>query len=245
MKRTIGKIGLGLAGAVAAVGLMSAGVQTADAQLELLPAPPGGSGVANPAVSPIVSGTYAGDYSYSYYVGVQWTGSSSYSLQLSNSTANPNYFSLAFNDYVSSSGYTNTPTTFATNFFSPAATNNVATQNDWTPSYNNGVITLTFTGANPITVTSSTSGPAGTYESVAALGEFTFISSIGPGSTPEKLFNSSIDEVTNTGSFYTIVTQGTNAIGPALPLPAAFWPGLLTLGGMAVVGGLRMRRRTV
>ena len=49
----------------------------------------------------------------------------------------------------------------------------------------------------------------------------------------------------NTGSFFTNVTEGQSAIGPALPLPAAFWPGLLTIGGMAVVGGLRMRRRTV
>jgi hypothetical protein len=30
-----------------------------------------------------------------------------------------------------------------------------------------------------------------------------------------------------------------------LSLPAAFWPGLLTLASMAVVGGLRLRRRIV
>lgn len=245
MKSTLGKLGMGVAGAVAFAGLMSAGIQTAQAQLELLPAPPGGSGVSNPTVSQISGGAYNGDYSYSYYVGVQWSGSSSYNLQLSNNATNPNFFSLEFNDYVSSSGYKYAATSFASNAFLPSATNNVNTQGDWTESYVNGVITLTFTGSTPITVTPTSSGPSGTYASVAMLGEFTFISSINPSSLPEKLFNSNINEVNGSGNFYTNVGYTTSAIGPALPLPAAFWPGLLTIGGMAVVGGLRMRRRTV
>ena len=34
-------------------------------------------------------------------------------------------------------------------------------------------------------------------------------------------------------------------LGSAVPLPAALWPGLLTLTGMAVVGGLKYRRRMI
>ena len=124
---------------------------------------------------------------------------------------------------------------------------NVDTAGAWTPTYAGGVLTLTYTGANPITVLPSTGTASGsTYPSEVVLGEFTFQSNIGPSSSPEHLFTSSINEVApNTGSFFTNVTEGQSAIGPALPLPAAFWPGLLTIGGMAVVGGLRMRRRTV
>ena len=65
MKNTFGTIGLGLAGAVAAVGLMSAGVQNANAQLELS--------------APVVTNdaTTSGVYDWTYTVSLQPTGATS------------------------------------------------------------------------------------------------------------------------------------------------------------------------
>lgn len=48
---------------------------------------------------------------------------------------------------------------------------------------------------------------------------------------------------TGTTSEAILLTPVASPLGSAAPLPAAVWPGLLTLVGMAIAGGLKMRRR--
>ena len=234
MKYTFGKIGLGLAGAVAAVGLMSAGIQTAQAQLELVPAPPGGSNIDNPTVKQIVNSS---EWSYTYTLGAVWTGSGN--LVLSTSGPDSNFFSMLFPGYVANSvSWAAAPST--------TGYSNVDTSTSWsTPTVVGDLLTFTYDNSSTtVTITPSASPPSGSVSAPVLLGQFTLDSTIGPSSLPQQIFSSSINEYTSNG-FFAPVTESQSAVGPALPLPAAFWPGLMTLGGMAVVGGLRLRRRAL
>jgi hypothetical protein len=230
MKNTFGKLGFGLAGAVAAVGLMSAGVQTAQAEFTLLIPP-----------SPVITVDSGNPNLY------DWT----YDLTLGGASpaASGSYFEFAL---PANSGYTG----FAFNL--------TGGNSDWTiTQYNSGYYgKATYQGSTLAAGSSlgsftiiTTDGFHGTYATPTS---FTVTSSAGDPSTYQ------VNAVTNgTGTdFASLINPGTstadystqgvvvpditgNVPESPLPLPAAVWPGLLTLAGMAVVGGLRLRRKAV
>ena len=226
MKNTFGTIGLGLAGAVAAVGLMSAGVQTAQAQLELQPL--GATtfpGNGNPAVS--YNGT---NDTYTYNLSLVNPSGSADNLLLT-STTSAGYYQGTF----SISGFVNY---VAGSFVQSGG----PTGQSWSLNYTStpDTLTLDYTG------TDITASPGTTV----SLGEFQFNSTSGPSAIGN--YSSTVTQTDPSGTpagydGYSSAVQVPNSsvVAAPLPLPAAFWPGLLTLGGMAVVGGLRLRRRTV
>ncbi len=290
MKSAIGKIGIGLAGAVAVAGLMSAGTPSAEAQLELVPASGGTGSSANPQYSP-GTGSATGDWVYTYSLAIVNPNGGSV-----NFTASPNGTLGSLNPVVTGTppggvadpgGYANSAfqiqdfygyDSSAQGSLDPLGQKNssvfgstsVSTAGSWdlvdtgstlnvywvgdTASgsgagyYNGSTMSKTPTGSGGYT--SMTVKPGNSGNNTVYLGLFQFASTFGPGNLtipPIYNFNSSLNvATTSTG------TGGTRTIGnpqqvdvPSLPLPAAFWPGLMTLGGMAVIGGLRLRRRTV
>lgn len=241
MKNTFGKIGLGLAGAVAAVGLMSAGVQTAQAELVLVPA---GSivypGNNNPYVTydGIING-HAED-TYTYDLGLEAPNGATTSggqavLLTSESTGGytQGTFTIAgFTGYDAS----------AQAGLAAFGTGGAAGQS-WSSTYSStsSALTLVYTGSNI-----SANAASGTI----FLGEFQFNSVYGPsvvGTYSSNATQTTNGTVTNNDPIGPVSVQVPNisTVAAPLPLPAAFWPGLLTLGGMAVVGGLGLRRRTL
>ena len=244
---------MGFAGAVAFAGLMSAGVQTAQAQLELVPNPGGSGSLANPQVS-----ATSGGYNYTYYMGIVngATNATVFTLSnLDNGAATPgstasdglnysgagytgsilnNFFQISdFNGYVSDA--TNTANWGTYNgATTPTGTTIQLTANDWTLVQTGSTLTMYYIGPNLQVSPGNTD----------LIGAFTFKSTIGPGSVPRNNFDSTINNG-GAGTQPPVINVNTGVEVPSLPLPAAFWPGLLTIGGMAVVGGLRMRRRTV
>ncbi len=232
MKYTFGKIGLGVAGAVAAMGLMSAGVQTAQAEFTLLIPP-----------SPVITVDSASTSSNMLY---DWT----YSLTLggASNASSGSYFEFALS---SNSGYEG----YKSNLVNPS---------DWTlTSSDTGFYGKDVYGGPALSAGSSlgsftivtTDGFRGTYTTPTS---FT-VSSTGGDPSSYKVnpvtdgsgtdFASLINPGTSTADYSTqgVVVPDISGNIPEspLPLPTAFWPGLFTLGGMAVVGGLRLRRRAL
>jgi hypothetical protein len=251
MKNTFGKLGFGLAGAVAAIGLMSAGVHTAQAQLELVPNPGGTGSSANPQIS-----ANGSNWNYEYFLGIVNASTNATTLELSNDyngatigsssgglnysgagytgTILNNYFQISdFNGYVSDS--TNSNAWGTTSVTPPAGTTNQSTIGDW-------VLQLT----SPTTLTMYFTGPTISVSpnNTVLVGAFTFESTIGPGTVPVDNYNSQINNGP-VGTQPPVVNVNTGVEVPSLPLPAAVWPALMTLAGMAVVGGLRLRRKAV
>ena len=241
MKNTYGKIGLGLAGAIAAVGLMSAGVQTANAQLELS--------------APVVTNdaNTAGVYDWTYTV----------SLQPSNETlSNGSYFDLSMasdsqlvknssgnyysSNFLGTSGWS--AMTFNSQNYGEALYNPNPAAGLAVTGTTIGTFTIysstdhaTVVGSNYFSEKFSGSAPSGIQQNS------TTSSNSGPdfaSLTYETPASGSVNPAYYSASAYIPSFGGSTVLSP-LPLPAAFWPGLLTLGGMAVVGGLRLRRRTV
>jgi|GEM_PF-5319044 len=287
MKNTFGKIGLGLAGAVAFAGLMSAGVPLAEAQLELVPAPGGTLSNANPQY--VQSGS---DWIYTYTLAiVNPTGSASNFTVSANGTlgslntvggSNPpggvadpgGYANSAFQIqdfygydpvaqgsldplgqlYTSAAGTTSINTSGSWELSASGTTLNVYWVGDTASSkagagYYDGT-SMTNTGSGGYTSVTVAPGTSTTGNNTVYLGLFQFASTFGPGNLttpPIYNFNSSLNVGTSTTGTGGTRTQGNpqQVDVPVAALPAAFWPGLLTLGGMAVVGGLRLRRRTV
>ena len=286
MKKTIGKIGLGLAGAFAFAGLMSAGIPLAEAQLELVPAPGGTGSNANPQYAQ--SGN---DWIYTYTLAiVNPVGSQANFTVSANGTLgslNPVSASTPPGGVADPGGYANSAfqiqdfygyDSLAQGGLDPlgqlnssvAGTTSISTAGSWELSATGTTLNVywvgdsaTGTGAGYYNGTTMSNTGSGGYTSVTVapgtstsgnntvfLGFFQFASTFGPGNLttpPIYNFNSSLNVGTTTTG-----TGGSRTAGnpqqvdvPVAPLPAAFWPGLLTLGGMAVVGGLRLRRRTV
>ncbi len=214
MRNAFGKISLGLAGAVACASLMSAGVRTANAQIVLT------------QTSPVETfGGMVGSrqtYDFTYYMDVgaanesETLGSGAYvSLTLDGSLSE-----LAI---VPSLTVTN-PNNFVT-FGSPSdgSTDGATYRWDYTGSPLNlnaveplGYITLVSDTQNALTPKDNV--PPGNFETKTA---------------------------TNTDYVSEDVAVPDSSGTPlaALDLPAAVWPGLLTLAGITVIGGLRLRRR--
>ena len=250
MKRAIGKFVMGIAAAVAVASLMSLSTQTAMGQLELVPNPGGTGSSANPQVVSV-----SGGWNYVYYMGITDAANNATSFTLSaldNGTTAAstsgglnysgagetgsilnNFFQISdFNGYVSNS--TNTGTWGSVSSTPPTGTYNASTVGDWVLEKTGTTLTMYYTGAD-ITVS-----PANT----ALIGSFAFESAIGPGSVPSDNYLSTINNGSQ-GTQPPVIKVNTGVEVPSLPLPAAFWPGLMTLGSVAVIGGLRLRRRTV
>lgn len=218
MKYTFGKIGLGLAGAVAVVGLMSAGIQTTEAQIVMTP--PGtnyypGSG------NPYISSATTGDDTWAYVLGLQ----------------DPSASGSSTNVYLVGSG--NDQGTFTITGFAGYITGSAVLPTGWGLTVSGTDLTLTYTGSTE-DATPGETNPLGTFYFGSKYGP----SAIGGFSSSAGAGSSSTNLSPDTNSTNVQVPNSSNPAAP-LPLPAAFWPGLMTLGGMAVVGGLRLRRRAV
>jgi|GEM_PF-2891864 len=222
MKNSFGKIGLGLATAVACAALVSAVGQTAQAEIVLTSASPVGT-----------NGTVAGTYDFTYYLTFGAVGTS-----LLGSGTNQAFISLALNG--SASDLYSTPMLTLTNsgiggsFGSPGDTTTDGGTYVW--NYTGSTYTSSGTEAiGYITVVTGTDNaltpPGLNYTTQAA----TNVTAASP--TGQTDLNQKQVQVPDIG--------GTPLGGSSVPLPAALWPGLLTLTGMAVVGGLKYRRRMI
>ncbi|MGC8541556.1 MAG: hypothetical protein ACP5QA_13135 [Phycisphaerae bacterium] len=222
MKNTYTKISLALTAALACAGMISASAQTAQAEIVLTSA------------SPVAThGSVAGTYDFTYYLTFGAAGTT----LLGAESTNQAFISLELNgpgsSLVSTPSLTITNTGILGSFGSAGDT-----------SANGGTYKWVYTGT--------------TYTSAAgseALGYITVVSTtsnevVGPG------LNYTTQAATNVTSSspngQTDLTQkqvdvpglGVVPTG-AVPLPAAFWPTLLTLTGMAVVGGLKFRHKAL
>jgi hypothetical protein len=215
-----GKLGLGLAGAIATVGLMSAGVQMVDAQIVMTPP---GTNFYPGSNNPYISSAETGDDTWAYVIGLEnpsASGSSTNVYLLGSGTYQGNFTIGGFSGYISGSAVIPT---------------------DWSVGYSSNVLTLTYSGP---TITA-------TPGETVALGTFYFSSLYGPStigtfsSSAATATESSPSELSPDTNF--THTQVPNASTPAapLPLPPEFWPSVLTLAGMAAVGGLRLRNRAL
>ncbi len=222
MKNSFGKIGLGLATAVACAALISAAGQTAQAQIVLTSASPVGT-----------NGTVAGTYNFTYYLTFGAPGTT-----LLGSGTNQAFVSLALDGFASD--VYSTPTLTLTN-------------SGILGSFGSSGNTTTDGGTYAWNYTGSTYTSLGTE----AIGYITVVTGTDNALTPLAL-NYTTQAATNVTAAspagQTDLTQkqvavpdigGTPLAGSSVPLPAALWPGLLTLTGMAVVGGLKYRRRTI
>lgn len=244
MKYTFGKIGLSLAGAVAAVGLMSAGVQTANAQLELS--------------APVVTNnaTNAGVYDWTYTVTLQPTSSvetlsagSYFDLSLASDSelvkVNNSYYTSNFLDnskWAAFNGNTNTSDLYGSAMYNGSGVAAGAGGYIGTVTIYSSTDRATVVGYNYFTQQSGSNSlpdgiTVGTTSSTSSGPDFASL-------TNEKPVSGSVNPSYYSASAYIPSLSGSTVLSP-LPLPAAFWPGLMTLGGMAVVGGLRLRRRSV
>ena len=213
MKNTFGKIGLGLAGAVAAVGFLAMSPAPVSAQIVL-----SGS-------SPVVSGT-SPNYLYDYTVDL------ADGATLSNSSTTQSIFSISWLASSDVTGVTYTGDLNNSALWSVTSSTNAVSGFGLSAKY-------IGTASNP------TSGPAPS-SGVTLIGDFILTSSTYKESVTNTWSSATPGTVgyPDTNSNPTLIPDTAGTITAPLPLPAAFWPGLLTLGGMAVVGGLRMRRRT-
>ncbi len=223
MKTTYKKLGMALAAAVACAGFISASAPTAQAQIVLTAASPVGT-----------TGSAAGTYDYTYYVtfgtsgttllGAGSTNQAFVSLDLGGTSAN----------LVSTPTFTISNSGIAGSFGTAADTTTDGGTYQW--MYTGGTYVSSGTEAlGYITVVSSDAGtvnsPTLNYMSQAA-DNVTITNPNGQTDLVQKQVNVPSDAIPAGG-------------GPAAPLPAAFWPALLTLAGMAVVGGLKFRRNTL
>ena len=238
MKSTFGKIGMGVAGAVAFAGLMSAGVQTARAQLEIS--------------APIVTNdlTTSGVYDWTYTISLQPSGStlanpSEFALSMASNSelvqVNGSYYSSTFlgsNGWSALDNIYSSPMLYGEATFAGTSGTLSGTIGTFTIYSNTdhattiGSTIFSFPETNSVTTLVASANPG------------TVINSTFASLTNEDPANSGVNPSTYTSPALIPSLNGSVVLSP-LPLPAAFWPGLLTIGGMAVVGGLRLRRRTV
>ena len=109
---------------------------------------------------------------------------------------------------------------------------------------------LTVTSASPtniqgleITFNGYKSGDASIVSGTT--GTINILDSLNSDNTDTYYFNLHQDTSTTgyAGNSSTIMPASVNITGQPLPVPAALWPGLGTLAVMALVGGLRLRKR--
>ena len=266
MKNTLGKVGLLAVGAIAAVGLISTNSQTANAQLELEILTP--SVTADSSNPGLYTWTYLVQLADGSNSGYNAELSNNQSVDVNGSlTSVTSQFTISNFD-----GYQSSARNLEPYGYNPAATaaSNVTVQTntvgDWNVGVAGDVITATYTGNNAFNSNESPNYTGTDTAYVAdtknklfeatpgytlVLGEFQFDSlyssavsgnfaSVGQGLVANTGNNPNNP---STATFFEGATDTT--LVPVAALPTAFWPGLLTLGGMAVVGGLRLRRRAL
>ena len=214
MKNAFGKIGLGLAGAVAAVGFLAMSPAPVSAEIVL-----SGS-------SPVVSETLP-NYLYDYTVDL------ADGATLSNSSTTLSHFSIS---WLPTSGVT------AVTYTGDLGNSSLWSITSSADAVAGDSLTATYIG----TASTPTSGPAPS-NGVTLIGDFILTSSTYKESVTNTWSSATPGTVgyPDTNSNPTLIPDTAGTITAPLPLPAAFWPGLMTLGGMAVVGGLRLRRRAL
>lgn len=222
MKNTFTKISLALTAALACAGMISASAQTAQAEIVLTSASP----VATP-------GTVSGTYDFTYYLTFGAAGTT----LLGTGSTNQAFISLQLNgpgsSLVSTPSLTITNTGIGGSFGSAGDTSadggtykwvyTGATYSDRSGTEALGYITVVSTASEKV------SGPGLNYTTQAA----TNVTSSSPNGQTD-LTQKQVDV-----PGLSVIPTG------AAPLPAAFWPTLLTLTGMGVVGGLKFRRRAL
>ncbi|MGC9261684.1 MAG: hypothetical protein ACP5I8_16590 [Phycisphaerae bacterium] len=214
MKGTFGKLGVGLAGAVAAIGLISTGMQTANGQIVLTQTSP------VETLGGMVNGKQTYDFTYYMDVGAagesETLGSGAYvSLTLDGSLSE-----LAL---VPSLTITNPNNSVTFGSPSDSSTDGVAYTWDYTG------LSLNLTAVEPlgyITLVSDTQNAL-----------------IPSDNVPPGNFETKTAANTDYVSEDAAVPNSHGIPLAALPLPPAVWPELLTLAGITVIGGLKMRRR--
>ncbi len=237
MISALGKIGMGLAGIIAFAGLMSVGVQQAGAEIILA------SGTPIETVGS-VSGTY--DFTYDLVFGGP-------DVTLMSAGTNRAYVSLSMGSSNTADLYS-VPVLTVTDTGIGAAGGSFG-EAGGTPTYPSPATTGAYAFAWFYN--------GGSYTSLSqneTIGYITVVSNTanavrpsGVNFTTQAAQNVSANlpggQAAITHGYVDVPNiNGTPLALPAgspLPLPSAFWPGLLTIGGMAVVGGLRLRRRTV
>ena len=244
MKYTFGKIGLGLAGAVAAVGLISASPQSANAEITLQ--------LSGSPVS--ITGGYA--WTYTVDLGADTILSTT---DATNTTNTSGEFILDLGDnssLISSSSYSYSAAAgvgaFSLAKSSPTGSNDLwitGTYGSGNSNYTNSTGTSITIGTLTVDSTVNTAATPVTYPT-----DYTALPPAPPGSGGTTGNGYSADFTSQAydtagnpaGAELGVQTPDTgSSIIAGAPLPVAFWPGLLTLGGMAVVGGLRLRRRAL
>lgn len=221
MKTTYKKLGMALAAAVACAGFISASAPTAQAQIVLTAASPVGT-----------TGSAAGTYDYTYYVTFGTSGTTLLGAGSTNQAFVSLYLGGTSSSLVSTPTFTISNSGIAGSFGTAADTTTDGGTYQW--MYTGGTYVSSGTEAlGYITVVSSDAGtvnsPTLNYMSQAA-DNVTITNPNGQTDLVQKQVNVPSDAI---------------PAGPAAPLPAAFWPALLTLAGMAVVGGLKFRRNTL
>ncbi len=93
---------------------------------------------------------------------------------------------------------------------------------------------LTYSSTSPVSTASGSPLP------YVDLGTFTFNSTVGSPVPGAAIFSDTFNGKTEVGTNAITVPASTGTVAP-VPLPAAFWPGLFTLAGLAL--GARFRRR--
>jgi hypothetical protein len=220
MKYTFGKIGLGLAGTVAAVGLLSVGVHRVSAEIVISLA----------STSPNPSPLGPNDYKWSYNLTFDGTVNSGDSFIMTGFSG-ADWLSGPENSVDLDSGsWSFTQVTSQTIPIYKGTTITGSLQN------NIQGLEVTYNGTSPITVSST---PVTTT--------LTLTDQLSSQNIDTYWWKLSDENTSggNSGDGNAIMPASVNITGQPLPLPAAFWPGLMTLGGMAVVGGLRLRRRAL
>lgn len=222
MKTTYTKLGMALAAAVACAGFISSSGPTAQAQIVLT------------AASPVpTAGSVAGTFDYTYYVAFGTSGTT----LLGAGSTNQAFVSLDLGgtaaQLVSTPTFTLSNSGVTGSFSGPADATTDGGTYKWV--YTGAMFVSSGTeGLGFITVVSSdastVNSPTLNYMSQAA-DNATISNPNGQTDLVQKQVN--------------VPSNAIPAGGTALPLPAAFWPGLLTLAGMAVVGGLKFRRNTL
>ena len=233
MKSTLGKLGMGFAGAVAFAGLMCAGVQTAQAQLQV---------TLSTGTNPIETalGVYKWVYNVNFYGDVT-------NPTTTNSVTNTDY--ILMTGFSSADWLSNQ---------SNSMTISGVSSSDWSFNEVTGVGNPVYSGLNVINYSPTNiqgleisfngySNGDSSHIVSGTVGTLTLYDSLNSNNIDTYYFNMHQDTSSTgyAGNSSTIMPASVSITGQPLPLPAAFWPGLLTIGGMAVVGGLRLRRRTV
>ncbi|MDA8377620.1 MAG: hypothetical protein M0Z50_11315 [Planctomycetia bacterium] len=249
MKRVYSKPGLGLIGMLACAGCLAAGAQYAQAEFTLLVPP-------SPTIT--IDANHPGYFNWTYTLGLGATASAS----------SGSYFDFALS---ADSGYQGYAFNLIGGINSVTINNGNPTQynsnGQWNISENTSgyYAQATYVGSSAIPSNSSlgtftiitTDGSAGSYSTPTSFTQgfnangisgpkgYYISSSSSYGNNFASLLNPGTTNADFSGQSVVVPSLSGNIPESPLPLPPEFWPSVLTLAGMAAVGGLRLRNRAL